>query len=239
MYDHNLHLSCLYIYRWFRSHFEFTCPREMLLVRHVPRDGNCLFSSDSATGQPQHPSWWHRSEEATCRVLPESSVHTWWLLPLQKLCISTCSQWRPQQCRHWSSKWIRQHHQLRWWSSTASAIKMAAVPWEIKCRCLGDQIAVQGLADMFHVDIHIISTITINLDMELITTSHHIPVGIIHIWLIHQFHYQVLERINEHYPASHQVSANNQSEPPSKEHDKEFIEDQEAFKYQAQLRGLP
>ena len=34
----------------------------------------------------------------------------------------------------------------------------------------GDHIAVQGLADMLHVDIHIISTI--NPDLELIRTSH-------------------------------------------------------------------
>ena len=35
------------------------------------------------------------------------------------------------------------------------------------------------------------------------------------------------------------MSANDQSESPTEEHDKEFIEDQEAFKHQAQLQGLP
>ena len=30
-----------------------------------------------------------------------------------------------------------------------------------------------------------------------------------------------------------------QSESPTEEHDKDFIEDQEALKHQAQLRGLP
>ena len=52
-----------------------------------------------------------------------------------------------------------------------SATEMATVPREIKCRCLGggDHIAVQGLADMLHVNIHLISTI--NPDMELIRIS--------------------------------------------------------------------
>ena len=35
------------------------------------------------------------------------------------------------------------------------------------------------------------------------------------------------------------MSANGQSESLTEERDKEFIEDQEAFKHQAQLRGLP
>ena len=51
----------------------------------------------------------------------------------------------------------------------------------------GDHIAVQGLADMLHVNIHIISTI--NPDMELIRTSHDTPAGVIHLGLIGQFHY--------------------------------------------------
>ena len=55
----------------------------------------------------------------------------------------------------------------------------------------GDHIAVQGLADMLHVDIHIISTI--NPDMELIKTSRNAPVGVIHLGLISQLHYQALE----------------------------------------------
>ena len=50
----------------------------------------------------------------------------------------------------------------------------------------GDHIAVQGLADMLHVDIHIISTI--NPDMELVRTSHHTSIGVIHLGLIGQFH---------------------------------------------------
>ena len=93
----------------------------------------------------------------------------------------------------------------------------------------GDHIAVQGLADMLHVDIHV----------DLIRTSHNTPAGVIHLGLIGQYHYQALERINEHQPASNQSSTNQKPESPTEEHDKEFIEDQEAFKHQAQLRGLP
>ena len=100
----------------------------------------------------------------------------------------------------------------------------------------GDHTAVQGLADMLHVDIHIISTL--NPDMDIIRTSHDTPVGVIHLGLIGQFHYQVLERIEEHHPASNHSSTNQNDHPESlpEEHDKEFIEDQEAFKHQAQLR---
>ena len=120
--------------------------------------------------------------------------------------------------------------QLRWLQYLA---RLNAGAW-------GDHIAVQGLADMLHVDIHIISTI--NPDMDLIRTSHDTPAGVIHLGLIGQFHYQALERIAEHQPASDQSSTNqknDQPESPTEEHDKEFIEDQEAFKHQAQLRGLP
>ena len=98
----------------------------------------------------------------------------------------------------------------------------------------GDHIAVQGLADKLHVNIHIISTIS--PDMELIRTCHNTPAGVIHLDLIGQFHYQALQRIDSH-SSCNQVSANDQSE--IEEHDNEFIEDQESFKHQAQLRGLP
>ena len=69
----------------------------------------------------------------------------------------------------------------------------------------GDHIAVQGLADadadadVFHVDNHIISTIS--PDMELIRTSHNASAGVIHLGLIGQFHYQALQRIDEYHPA--------------------------------------
>jgi len=62
----------------------------------------------------------------------------------------------------------------------------------------GDHIAVQGLADMLHVDIHIISTI--NPNMEPITTWYHTPVGVVHLGLIGQFHYQALQKVEDHHP---------------------------------------
>ena len=91
---------------------------------------------------------------------------------------------------------------------------------------------------MLHVGIHIISTI--NPDKELVRTSHDTPTGVIHCGLIGQFHYQAIEKVNEHYPASEQSAANQNCQPEFlPEHDKDFIEDQEAFQHQARLRGLP
>ena len=100
----------------------------------------------------------------------------------------------------------------------------------------GNHIAVQGLANMLRVNIHIISTL--NPDMEVIRTSHTTPTGVIYLGLIDQFHYQALKTI---HPSSNLSSANQSDQPESQpeEHDKEFVEDQEAFKHQAQLRGLP
>ena len=46
----------------------------------------------------------------------------------------------------------------------------------LKLTAWGDHIAVQGLADMLHVDIHIVSTI--NPDMEPVKTSHHTYYGV-------------------------------------------------------------
>ncbi len=48
----------------------------------------------------------------------------------------------------------------------------------------GDHIAVQGLADMLHVDIHILKTT--NPDMEPVTTVHHTPVGNVYLGLLGQ-----------------------------------------------------
>ena len=93
-------------------------------------------------------------------------------------------------------------------------------PVTLNAGAWGDHIAVQGLADMLHIDIHIISTIS--PDMELIRTSHNAPAGVIHLGLIRQFHYQALQKIDEHHPACNQVSANGQSESLTEEHDKEF-----------------
>ena len=47
---------------------------------------------------------------------------------------------------------------------------------------------------MLHVDIHIISTI--NSDMDVITISHHTPIGVIHLGLVGQFHYQALKEVD-------------------------------------------
>ena len=91
----------------------------------------------------------------------------------------------------------------------------------------GDNIAVQRLANMLHS--------TLNPDMEVIRTSHNTPADVVHFGLIDKFHYQALKTI---HPSSNKPLAN-QSDPLTDKHDKEFVEDQEAFKHQAQLRGLP
>ena len=104
---------------------------------------------------------------------------------------------------------------------------------------MGDHIAVQGLASMFHIDIHIIDTI--NPDMKLIRTSYDTPAGTVHIGLIGQIHYQALERMDLHHHDSSQSLANENDHPDTQpeENDKEFIEDQKALQHQADLRGLP
>ena len=96
---------------------------------------------------------------------------------------------------------LQQHQQLRWLQYLE---RLNAGAW-------GDHIAVQGLADMLHVNIHTISTI--NPDMELIRTSRNAPAGVIHLGLMGQFHDQGLERI---HPASNQLSPNDQSESSQK-----------------------
>ena len=91
---------------------------------------------------------------------------------------------------------------------------------------------------MLHVDIHIISTI--NPDMELVRTSHHTSIGVIHLGLIGQFHYQALVKFEE--PCTTTTSTLSECQVPAspeEEYDQEFVEDQEALKHQAQLRRLP
>ena len=104
----------------------------------------------------------------------------------------------------------------------------------------GDHIAVQGLADMLHVDINVVSTI--NPDMKPIRTSHHTPIGVIYLGLIGQFHYQALE-IDRHPTTSttSQSLAPNQesSSPPDPLNEELDKEDEEAFNDQVQLKGLP
>ena len=78
---------------------------------------------------------------------------------------------------------LRVHQQLRWLRYLE---RLNAGAW-------GDHTAVQGLADMLHVDIHIISTI--NPDMELIRTSHDTRVGVVHLGLIGQFTIRLLREL--------------------------------------------
>ena len=89
---------------------------------------------------------------------------------------------------------------------------------------------------MLHVDIYIISTI--NPDMELVRTSHHTSIGVIHLGLIGQFHYQALVKLEEHSTANTSSESQVPVSPETK-YDQEFVEDQVALKHQAQLRGLP
>ena len=61
----------------------------------------------------------------------------------------------------------------------------------------GDHIAVQGLANMLHVDIRILATG--NPNMEPITSADS-PIGVLHLGLIGQFHYMALDQANAgHY----------------------------------------
>ena len=60
---------------------------------------------------------------------------------------------------------------------------------------------------MLHIDIHIIST---NYrDMEPIATSHHTSVGVIHLGLIGQFHYQALQMVEDSRPTPGITTASN------------------------------
>ena len=61
----------------------------------------------------------------------------------------------------------------------------------LKSTAWGDHIAVQGLADMLHVDIQIISTS--NPDMEPIKSCHP-AIGVLNLGLMGQLHYVSLHR---------------------------------------------
>ena len=63
--------------------------------------------------------------------------------------------------------------------------------------------------------------------MELIRTFDSTPMGVIHLGLIGQFHYQALQKLNNHYPTNNPSSTNKQLESTPDEQDKEFIEDRE------------
>ena len=209
-------------------------------VGDVPRDGNCLFSAVAMQleklGIPPGETSLRQQLMEYLQEHPythDGSSHFREYIPAPVISDdpSNADTETPSQQDVFinSIENLRLRQQLRWLRYLE---RLNAGAW-------GDHIAVQGLADMLHVDIHIISTI--NPDMELIRTSHNTPAGVIHLGLIDQFHYQALEKVDEHYPASEQSAANQNRQPEflPEEHDKDFIEDQEAFQHQARLRGLP
>ena len=108
--------------------------------------------------------------------------------------------------------------------------RLASTAW-------GDHVAVQGLADMLNVDVHILSTT--NPNMDRIKTCH-TAVGVVYLGLIGQFHYMALER----QPAQVNCGSNEDHRPTdapmhTSEEDHRQVEDEQAFNHQAQLRGLP
>ena len=136
-------------------------------------------------------------------------------------------QERQQTCNVWKVKEVEQGDER--WSDVENdgIVEMVTVSWELNAGAWGDHIAVQGLAHVLHIDIHIISTI--NPDMDLIKTFHS---TFVHLGLIGQFHYQALERC---HPGSN--SSDSQTDCTNQE--QAGNEDQEAFKHQAQLWGFP
>ena len=121
----------------------------------------------------------------------------------------------------------------------------------------GDHIAVQGLADMLHVDIHIIATS--NPDMEPIKSCHP-AIGVLNLGLMGQLHYISLHRgttsVSDQGNLRHQQAHTEQqpqsqpmyvqARPPQQcsvateeQEEREQAEDEEAFHHHLQLRGLP
>ena len=229
MHDHIIHTDEVTL--------NFLAQERGFSVRDVPRDGNCLFSAvavqlDRLGIQPGETSMTEQLVEYL-QAHPytyDGSSHFREYIPAPVISDdpSNADTEAPSKQDEFidSVEDSRLRQQLRWLQYLE---RLHAGAW-------GDRIAVQGLADMLHVDIHIISTI--NPDMEPIRTSHDTPAGVLHLGLIGQFHYQALER---NHPAISQSSADQNGQPESlpEEHDKEFIEDQEAFQHQARLRGLP
>ena len=194
------------------------------LVRDVPRDGDCLFSAvtmqlDSFGIQPGETSLREQLVEylQAHPYTRDGSSHFREYIPAPVVSDdpSNVDTEAPSKQNEFISSIEdpRLRQQLRWLRYLE---RLNAGAW-------GDHIAVQGPSDMLHVNIHIISTI--NPDMEVIRTSHDTPVGVIHLGLISQFHYQALERIDDHHPACNLTSTNDQPESLPEEHDKEFIED--------------
>ena len=144
-------------------------------------------------------------------------------------------------------------------SSIADIDTQQQVRWckylsKLNSNAWGDHIALQGLADMLHVDIHIIATS--DPDMETIK-SYHPTIGTLHIGLIGQLHYVSLHRITPHLESADEVSvqalqvelgatqhqllnrpALSPPEVSQEQVDQEQAEDEESYQHQAQLRGL-
>ena len=201
-------------------------------VRDVPRDGNCLFSAVETQLQSlgikpgdiplreqlvqylqsnpySHDQSCHLREFVSAPVVSDNPYNADTEAPNEfDEYISSIEDLQVQQERRWLIYLER----------------LSAGAWR-------DDIAVQGLADMLHVDINVVSTI--NPDMKPIRTSHHTPIGVIHLGLIGQFHYQALEIDFQSQAANQEPSTSSPPDPPIEEHDKE---DEEACNYQAQLR---
>ena len=143
-----IYLWCIYI--WFSKydHISLCCfihlkslwillPEIEAFQLETYRGMVSLFSSGSTIGQAGYPVWWDKSERAARGISAGTSIHSWWLLPLQRVHTGPCDQWWPQQCRHWSSYQSRWVYWFCWGSLTTSATEMAVVPGKTACRCLG------------------------------------------------------------------------------------------------------
>ena len=209
-------------------------------LRDVPRDGNCLFSAmllqlQNIGVQPgqgtlrqqlvsyledhpyAHDGVTHLREFIAAPFVGHNPHGADTEIPTEEdLFINSISNTTTQM-------------QLRWCRYLE---KMASVAW-------GDHVALQGLADMLRVDVHVLSTI--NPDMEPIK-SHHTAIGAVYLGLIGQFHYMALEKINCQQP--NQVNSVDSQHPGPQvritpEDNQERVEDEKAFNHQTQLRGLP
>ena len=163
------------------------------IVKDVPMDGNCLFSAVSMQLNNLGVQSTARSlRKQLVEYLQENpythdgSSHLRDYIPAPLLSNDPAGEdiERPTEVDLFIDcvEDLKERQQLRWLHYLD---RLNTDAW-------GDHIAVQGLANMLHVDIHIISTI--NPDMEPIRTSHNTTIGLIHLGLIGLFHYQALER---------------------------------------------
>ena len=127
----------------------------------------------------------------------------------------------------------------------------------MKSTAWGDHIAIQGLADLLHVDIHIITTS--HSDMEPVKSPYS-AIGTLHLGLMgshhvslhrdfmrysgggNKCHQPVLFTKQLPYPQPPCVQARPTQQwpvPSLHQEEREQTDDYEVFHYQAQLRGLP